>query len=1267
MLGARNQVGTDRRGAYAGGDQERGGFDSLSAETRQNVLQRMSQVLTRTLDLPTIYRTLYECLSELIDCRNFAIAQFNEKDEVFTCAYAVSEGEEIPLDMFPPRPMSASPMGRVLRQGKPLIIDDVAEISVPPHTKTIGPGAPPRSALYLPLISQDRLLGVLLFQSPVPNRYNAEDADLLMGLANYAAAIIHNAALYARTRRREEQMHLAAEVGREIGMMTKEPTLLQTVTSLIQQRFDLYNVNIFLRMGNELEFSGGSGGYKFGPPKGARISLGQGIIGTVAESGEPLNVPDVHQEPRYLHYDGLPDVCSELAVPIRVHREVIGVLDVQSCRPAAFDETDMVVMQLVADQVGGAIDRAKAFRAEQCARRREETLRQALAVATSSLDPDIVLQRVIDLALDHLDADWGEIHMLHAGGLRSTFFAGLGAEECSVAQVSCLGGVNGAALFTGKVVRVADVSQHPRSVGLPEGHVPLRSLLAVPILLDERPVADLLLGRREGREPFSEEDETLLVALAEQTALALRNARLYSQVRQQLTELETLHALALDLSRVLDPEEIPNRVFQAVGRVMANDNVYVALYDESSDTVHFPVYFIRGEKKEASSRQAGKGLTEYVLRTGQAILLNGDLERELQSRGIDVIGEMSYSLLAVPIRIGQKTVGVITVQDYERPHVYDEHHQMLLSAIANQAAIALENARLYQATRAHVEELQALFQVSSALRTVGDRGKLLAAVLDETLKAVGAEVGGIFLPTEDGATMRVCEARGAIQSLNGMDIPVDQSVVGYAFRKGELLVTDDVDSDPRTYRPSAARVGEALRAAMAAPLRAGDRVIGVLLVATATSRPFSPADRRLLATIAEMAGNALERQQYHQEVLTAYQKLRETQAQLVQSEKLSALGQLVAGVAHEINNPLTGIIGFSELLTDGRAASNPAVVTEYVSRIREQAERVRRIVQNLLSFAREHEPHRELASVNDLLRRVLEMRLYPLRTGNIEVRTDLDPELPITIVDPYQMQQVFLNLIMNAEQAMSDAHGAGRLVVRTRLAGEDVLRVEVEDDGPGIPEDQLTKVFDPFFTTKEVGQGTGLGLSVCFGIVREHEGRIWAESPVYDEGDARGPGARFVVEFPLKQGPWAAEIVPREGKRQAEASRAMRILVVDDEEIVTTFLTDALAQHGHQIDQIYKAKEALDLLERMAYDLIFCDLRMPGMGGRDFYEQLSARDPELARRVVFVTGDMASQATREFLEKSGRLFLEKPFTLEALYQVIEKSAGELRRSSPTAS
>jgi two-component system NtrC family sensor kinase len=1260
-------MAADRRGGHTGNDKNRGSFGDLSAVTRQNALQRMSQVLTTTLDLPTIYRTLYEFLSELVDCRNFAIVRFNEKEGVFTCAYAVSEGDEISPELFPPRSVGDTPMGGVLLQGQPLIVDDVAEMNVPPHAKTVGPGAPPRSALYLPLISQDKLLGVLLFQSPEPNRYNGQDADLLMGLANYAAAIIHNAALYARAQRREEQMQLAAEVGREIGVMTQEPALLQTVTSLIQRRFDFYNVNIFLRVGNELEFSSGSGGYRFGLPAGARISLGQGIIGTVAESGEPLNVPDVRRDPRYLHYDGLPDVRSELAVPIRVHGEVIGVLDVETCRLAPFDETDLLVMQLVADQVGGAVVRAKAFRAEQSARRREETLRQALAVATSSLDPDVVLRRVIDLALDHLDADWGKIHVLRADGSHAAFFGGLSVAECEVAPLPRLSGVNGVALLTGEVVRVADVSQHPRSVGLPEGHVPLGALLGVPILLDERPVADLLLGRREGREPFSEEDESLLIALAEQTALALRNARLYSQVRQQLTELETLHALALDLSRVLDPEEIPNRIFQAVGRVMANDNVYVALYDEGTDTVHFPVYLIRGEKKEASARRFGKGLTEYVLRTGQALLLNGDLETELRSRGIDVIGERSYSLLAVPIRIEQKTVGVIAVQDYERPYVYDEHHQMLLSAIANQAAIALENARLYQATRAHVEELQALFRVSSALRTTGDRQKLLAAILDETLKAVGAEVGGIFLPTEDGTTMRVCEARGVIQELKGLDIPVDQSIVGYSFRRGEILVTDDASHDSRTYGPSAARVGGAVKAGMAAPLRAGDRVIGVLLVATETSRPFSSADRRLLATIAEMAGNALERQRYHQEVVTAYEKLRETQAQLVQSEKLSALGQLVAGVAHEINNPLTGIIGFSELLTEEHAASDPAVVTQYVSRIREQAERVRRIVQNLLSFAREHEPHRELASVNDLLQRVLEMRLYPLRTGNIEVQTDLDPDLPITLVDPYQIQQVFLNLIMNAEQAMRDAHGGGRLVIRTRLVGGDVVRVEVEDDGPGVPESQLTRVFDPFFTTKEVGEGTGLGLSVCFGIVQEHEGRIWAESPVYDEAGGRGPGARFVVEFPLQQGTWAAEIVPRQVRRQADASRPMRILVVDDEEIVTAFLTDALAQDGHHIDQIDKAKEALDLLEQSAYDLIFCDLRMPGMGGRDFYEKLSVRDPELARRVVFVTGDMASQATREFLEKSGRLFLEKPFSLETLYQVIEKSEEELRRGSSTVS
>ncbi len=1389
------------------------------AFVQETIHRDLGLLAGETFDPRSLFRALYDALRVWFDCTNFAVALFDDATHTLTCAFAVADGKPVPTESVPLSWDGASPLGQVLQSGQPLVVV-APEGTEEPRVEAIGPGEIPRSALYVPMRFQSQPLGIIMLQSVRRHRYRQPDAELLRSVAERVTMRFQNANLLATATRREAQVRLAVEVGREISAILDESTLLHHVTSLIQEKFALYNVNIFMRVGNQVELQAGHGGYVGDPPLGIRLPLGTGIIGKVAKTGEPIYVPDVLQDDRYYHYEDLPDVRSELAVPIRLHDHVAGTLDIQSLRPFAFDDTDRLVMQIAADQVGVAlqnarahqvmslqsrkltalnqviaaaaagldvqtvleqsldaalaalsleggalfitdeqrvvthvairghtntfveqigsavpqrrglrttlvmenieefdsplqpmlrsegiaafigvpitigetlvggltgtatkprhfaaaevqllesvgrqvgvaIERSRVFEAKQAALHREETLRNVLAIATTSLDPSVVLQRVIDLARESLGADWGESHIALPDGGHEAFFTGIDIEICNVTETPCLCGVNGVALYEDQTVRLAHVSDHPKSVGFPDNHIPVGPFVAVPVRVDGEPAADLLLARQEGREPFTADDEALLLAIADQTALALRNARLFEQANRRLAELTTLHALALDLSSVLDPSDIPARIREAVARVMNTDNLYVALFDEVTNTIHFPSYYIDGEEQEPWSRPPANGLTEYVIRTGTPLLLRKNVVEEIHSRGIDLIGSPSYSLLAMPLRVGEKTLGVVTLQDYRQENVYSEHHQMLLGAIANQAAIALENARLYQETREHAEELKTLFDVSAALRTATSRKELLAVVVDQTLQVTGAETGAVFLPDPTGDILHVWEARGILTKLEGLDIPIQKSIAGQVFREGRLLVIGDVRYHAEVYPPSVERVGGQPLAGIAAPLRAGDNVIGVLLAGTAPPHQFDSQDERIVATIAEMAGSALQRQQYHEETADAYEKLRETQAQLVQSEKLSAIGQLVAGVAHEINNPLQGIVGFSELLAMEKTMDNKELAGDYVRRISREAERVRRIVQNLLSFARQHGPQRELASINDLLTRALDLRLYYLRTNNIEVTMDLDPKLPITVVDPYQLQQVFLNLINNAQQAMSDAFHRGHLTVRSRLIGDNTIRLEVEDDGPGIPEEQVSKIFDPFFTTKEVGQGTGLGLSICYGLVQEHGGRIWAESPVRESPAELGPGTRVVVELPLqKSSSWAAEILAS-GKEAKEVDvEPLRVLIVDDEETVAMFLADVLRAEGHHVQEMSRAEKALSLLNGETYDLIFCDLKMPGLDGRNFYETLAARDAAQARRVVFITGDTASPPTRAFLEATGRPFLEKPFSVDTVLKIVaEQKAG----------
>jgi two-component system NtrC family sensor kinase len=365
------------------------------------------------------------------------------------------------------------------------------------------------------------------------------------------------------------------------------------------------------------------------------------------------------------------------------------------------------------------------------------------------------------------------------------------------------------------------------------------------------------------------------------------------------------------------------------------------------------------------------------------------------------------------------------------------------------------------------------------------------------------------------------------------------------------------------------------------------------------------------------------------------------QEQLIQSEKMSAIGQLVSGVAHELNNPLAGISAFAQLLlTEKRFPPDQRTAAEMIYA---EARRASRIVQNLLTFARQHKPERTSTSTNQVLDDTLELRGYELRVRGIQVVRDYDSALPDTMADAHQLQQVFLNLITNAEQAMEKRQrDAQRLTVRTRRTG-DVIRTEIEDTGPGIPPNLIERIFNPFFTTKPTGSGTGLGLSISLGIVREHEGRIWAEN-------APTGGARFVVELPI--------VTTRGSDESSRVQLAspvgdqLRMLVVDDEASVRVALQRYFASRGHEVETTASGKDALARLREGTFDAVIVDMRMPDLSGEELYEELRVKDPGHAERVLFTTGQLVDEHVRSFLASTGRPYIPKPFEFSAFDQAL---------------
>ncbi|MGH7393273.1 MAG: GAF domain-containing protein, partial [Candidatus Rokuibacteriota bacterium] len=1000
-------------------------------------------------------------------------------------------------------PVAGGPVSRAVREGKavttPNILSD-ARLWLTPERQAQIEREGFKAVAAAPLASKGRVHGALVVHYWAEREVSAEELTALTLLAEQAAIAIDNARLYADATRRADRLRELAEVERLVGASLDLDDVLLRIAEATARLVGAPAVHLWTaEPGAEVLRLRAASVDPSMPAVDmpATCAFGQGISGTAAKSRSPVFVPDAAGDARvqvtgWVHA-GLRTVLS---VPILSGETLLGVLTVRARSGALSADEDQALVTSLAARAAVAIQNARAY---QEAVRRGARLRELAAVnqtITASLDAADVMQRIAAGAASFAPGAMAAVHVFEPaqGTLR---FASYSHDDLRALpdQRAAEAGLPGLVFERREPVLVADPLAHARTIAREwwTRH-PGASYYGVPIIAGDTFVGVLDYVAPPGLPPGAEDREALRL-MAAYAGVAIRNASLFQTERAQAGRLGALAAINQRISSALDLDELLRMIAESAADLTGARYALFWLADEGTATLAV---------RSASASGLVEGLSPVLAYDMGGV---GRVARDRTPVVVDdVFADPSIfdhawwrrwglrAFAGYPVMAGDRLLAVLALCHGEPIRFTDATRDMVGMFIA-QASVAIQNARLYLEARRRRDVAEALARLSRELTAsldVEPIAELLARGMIELLRGNTAAV--FRYVSEDGSLVAI-RAAGHFAAFPGLALRAGEGVAGRAVADRRIVTTTDILGDPdiRLSPELRARLdGQRYGTVVAVPLISRDRVVGALGVGAERGRVFTADDLAVLQAFADQAALALENANLYAAARDSLARLRETQTQLVHAGKMSALGQLVSGVAHELNNPLSVIIGYGQLLL---TRNIPEPLQRPVELMVQQGDRMAKIVRNLLYFARQRPPERAPVDINQVIEQTLALRLNQLTVSGITVERDFSATLPPVMADAQQLQQVFLNLLLNAEQAIAMLEEGGCIVFRTRVGGGGrTVLAEVDDNGPGIPSDVLPRVFEPFFTTKEVGSGTGLGLSVSYGIVEEHGGRLSVDS-----------------------------------------------------------------------------------------------------------------------------------------------------------------------------
>ena len=1110
------------------------------------------------------------------------------------------------------------------------------------------------SQIVIP-IRNGEIKGLLYVFNRTPRPFTDRDEVRLSRLADHAAIAIGNANLLAETEGRRREAECLAEFGRMISQSLEPKEVGQRIVESVGMLLDAGMAAVYLLEADEslvlLSAVGTPGPWLQNHPKGTSSAW------LAVQSRAPISSPDVLADPRITYP---PDARARieqaeyhaaLSLPLVANDRVFGALVVGDRRGRVFSFDEIRLAQTFADQAGIALDNARLY-AETTRRKWEaEVLGDVRRLVIESLDADLVARRIADSLRALLGGLVAVIMRLDptTGDLVGRSVGGDGASEDVLIPRGT--GTMALAVSTRRPVATTNSLEDPRVELTPElratlGALPHRSVLALPMIVNDVVIGAIAVGDRAGR-VFDADEVRLAQAFADQAAMALEKSRLFADAEQRRREAEIFAELASQTAASLDLDTILRRVSEAAQELSRADLSAIAIRDPESDVMvmrHAPG---TRAQHQGARIEPGQGIGGQVLLTGRPFRTS-DYTRDprIGQRYSLLEAEEVVTALVVPIQTEERVEGLLYTENRTaRP--FTDRDEALLTRLAAQAAIAIRNVQLLEARRAYQARLEALLGVSHELSRIQP--------VDELLGAIAATCGSVL--ETDSVGFRLVEGDELIvaglfghakETMATERIKIGESLSGIVAATGAPLRLGDMSDDPRVipaHREAAARLG--YRAFLGVPVKLGERVTGVLSIRTRRPGGFSKEDETIATAFASQAATALENARLFRQVQVAAEEVSQAQEALLQVQKMEAVGRLAGGVAHDFNNLLTIIHGRCEILLKRfEQGTKPRKDLDLIQRT---AQRAAALTKQLLAFSRQQVLQPRVLHVNAAVGESVSM-LRRLIGEDITLVTLPNARLDRVKADPTQLEQVLMNLAINARDAMPRG---GRLAIETADVnlGEGFarehpgagtgphVRLSVSDDGVGMSAEVQARIFEPFFTTKDKGRGTGLGLAMVYGIVKQHDGYIDVQS-------VPGKGTTFEVYLPCAED---AENNVEPGVEQAGESRGSEtILLVEDEGDVRELTREILEMAGYTVLEAARGAEALRLCREsnQAIDLLLTDVVMPQMSGPELAREVAELRP--GTKIVYMSGYTDDALGHHGVLDPDIILLPKPFTPESL-------------------